>query len=629
MIYEFFTEDGVFKIDYADYLKDDELKKRVADKRRVLLNLGLRLLSFNRQWLKEHPSHEKFVKNMQEEQAMNPLRFFLPHCASYSDFSSPSHLYINDVQHIYTSLLAGNRLGKSTATIIKALASFGVIPTSKDWEIHRDHGVIWREWTGPKEIGIASYNWNNIDDTVWPQVVRAWLPKAELGEYADYSAPKDSAFTIPLKCGSQLHFKALSQPQGAFESQALDGWLWDEQATEVKFDGANARLKTRRTYSVDDKGYEYLTAGWHVCGATPHKVEGRPDTGDGTWFAEMWRGNITKGLTSKFYHGNIITDVPDWCFSEREKEVSIKELEEAERTHNKKRVRSIRSRLFGEFETTGGMVFDEFDDEIHVIDEFVLKPEYNVFRCLDHGRTNPCACLWAAITDKDDIVFFREYEGVDKQISENVERIVQMSGNQLERIGFADGGYGISYPRFKEVPSSRDSLSFVFDVLDGRSFRKTDDGTVFTVGSLYQMAGMSRLVGAPIQLIETTLPVVKEALRVRSDRKHIITGELGAPRVYFVKNGVPGLLRHLKGYRNVESRAKDGNLSEKPHSRDDHDVDAMRYGLIMGPSYRSWCPCKPGQLAGTGNNKGYWIKEDEDGHASNKRGRGVDRRTRW
>ena len=630
MKFEFYTEDGVFGLDYKDYLKNEDLMKKIADKRRIFVNLGLKLLSFDRQWLREHPKQEKFVEHMRDEQAQNPLRFFLPHCATYDDFDTPSHQYINDVYNIYTAFLAPNRLGKSTATIIKALVTFGVIPTDKSWEIHRDHGVIWREWTGPKEIGVASYNWSNIDDTVWPQVVRAWLPKNELGAYFDYNAPKDSAFTVPLACGSKLHFKALSQPQGAFESQALDGWIWDEQATEEKFDGANARLKTRRTYSTDDKGYEYLTAGWHVCGATPHKVDGRPDTGDGTWFSEMWRGTLTKGLSSKFYTGNLFADVPDWCYSEREKQVSLNELEEAVRTHNKKRVRAIRSRLYGEFETTGGMVYDEWDDEMHIIPEIKIDPTWSAFRCVDHGRTNPTACLWAAITPKNEVIFFQEYEGIERQISDNVERIVAMSGNRLEFIGQGDGGFGIAIPRYREVADGKDSMQFIFDVLDGRSFRTTDNGTIFTVGALYQFAGLNKLQGAPLQQIEPTIPLVKEAMRIRPEQRHIITGELGAPRMYVVGARCPGLIRHLKSYRNVESKSKDGNASEKPHSRDDHDLDAMRYGFMMGPSFRAWCPIRP-QHTGMANNKGYWIdeeKQEQESRFRSQRRIGIDPRTR-
>jgi len=621
MIFEFFTEDGNFKLDYKDYCNSPELMSKLTDSRRVNLNLGLRQFSFDRQWLEEHPQQKRFVDGVRNEQYENSLRYFLPHCATSDDFNTDSHNFINDASHIYTGMLAGNRFGKSVNACIKALVTFGVIPCDPEWEIFKDHGVTYRPWTGAKEIGVASYNWNNIDETVWPQVFREWIPRKELGRFADYSAPKNTAFAIPLTCGSVINFKCLAQPQGAFESQALDGWVWDEQATLEKFDGANARLRTRRAYSQDEKGYDYLTAGWHVCGATPHKVDGRADTGAGGWFQELYEGTLTKGMSVSFYTGNIIADEPDWVYPEREKKVILKELDEAVQTNNKKSVRAIRSRIYGEFETTGGMVYDEWDDDIHVIDNIEIEPAWSAFRCMDHGRRNPTACLWVATTPNNDYIVFDEYLGADKTISENVAAIVAKSGNTLEKRGSQKFEIGL-LDRFQEKMIGDNSQQYIFDVIDGRSFRSPDNNTKMCIGDLYKMAGLNRIKGAPTQTVENTIPILKEMLRVDPNREHIITKAKGAPRLYITRR-CKQLIKHIKGYRNKESRTKDGVLSEKPQDGDDHDLDALRYGFMMKPRYTRMKPYKPRHSKGACN--GYRIREDKkDG--SNGRGRSNVRR---
>ena len=607
MVFEFYTEDGMEKLEYQDYLNRPELMEKLQDNRRFFLNLGLRIFSFDREWMSQHPKESSYLEGLYHEWEINPVRFYLPHCANSPDFNTSSHRFINDASHVYTAFLSGNRYGKSTIAMVKMIMTMGLIPCDKNWEVFKDHGVKYREWTGPKEIGVASYNWDNIEKTVWPQIVRAWLPDIELGEKKDYNAPRQSAFSIPLNCGSLIHMMCMGQPQGAFESQALDDFLWDEQGVEEKFDGANARMRTTRKYSKGKDGAEYLTAGMHICGATPHKVAGRADTGGGTWFEAMFNKTATKALTSEFYKGNLIEDVPDWIFPEREKKVLLAELQEAITTNNKKAERSIKSRIYGDFETTGGRVYDEWDDAVHVIHQGRIDDNYCAFRCMDHGRTNPTSCIWVAITPDDDYIAFREYLKPDGIISENVKNIVKLSRNTLIDKGMVKMGGGM-FGRFQEAVVDENGEQYIFDVIDGRSFRNPDTNSRYTIGDIYKRSGLNRLRPAPMQSIESTIPIIKELLRIDPERTHIITGKKGAPRLY-VSSECKNLIKHIKGYRNKET--KDG-VSEKPSAKDDHDLDALRYGFMMGPRYNPNRPIRPKQvMKSKSNGKGYWINEDK------------------
>lgn len=618
MIFEFYTEDGMEKLEYQDYLKRPELMEKLHDKRRFFLNLGLRIFSFDRDWIKQHPRHKAFLESLQLDYEENPVRFFLPHCSNSNSFNTQSHDFINDADHTYTCMLAGNRFGKSTIAFIKSLLTFGVIPCNPEWEVFKDHGVKYREWTGPKEIAVCSINWVNITDTVWPQIVRAWLPRKELAGKLTWNPPKQTAFSVELACGSVIHHKCARQPQSAFESQALDGAVWDEQGMEANFDGMDFRMKTRRAYSKDENGYEFLTSGFHICGATPHKVEGRADTGGGTWFEAMFNGTETKGLSAGFYQGDLLKDVPDWIYPEREKESVISALEEAKRTNNKKQERSIRSRLFGEFETTGGMVYDEWDDESHIIEPFDIPSHWSAFRCMDHGRTNPTACLWVAVSPSNDLFVYREYIRPEKAISENVRAIIELSGNALEYAGEQKTGSGIlTRYREKVLPNGE---QYMYDVIDGRSFRSPDLNSRLSVGDLYRIAGLSHMRPAPIQAVETTLSIVKELLRIDPERFHVETKKQGAPRLYVFRS-CPNLIRHMKEYRNKEDHSRTGVVSEKPSSKNDHDLDALRYGIMMAPRYIAAKPIRTNGKEGKDANceKKWWVKGWDDMEASGER----------
>jgi len=609
MKFEFITEDGVFTLDYADYCARQDLIERVHDGvGYTFLNLGLKLLLFNNRWLKDHPKQRRFVEHMKIEYAANPLRYFLPHCARHATFDTPAHNYVNNDADIFAAMVSPNRWGKTTLTWIAMLIRAGLIPCDKDWEVFKDHGVRYREFTDPVEIGVISYMWDNHRKTLWPQIMRVWTPKDALGEWAAWNVPVNTSGAIlTLPCKSKIHIMCCRQPQQAFESAVLDDAMWDEQGVEDRFAGCDARLKTRREIVTQDDGFEHILRGMHRSGLTPHRVPDRPDTGAGTWLHDMIIGKTTRGLTVKSYTGSLIEDVPDWCYSERQKERDLAELHEAEEHNDKKRMRSIRSRIFGEWEVTGGLVYDEFDEEVHVIDDLRPRPDWCAYRMGDHGRTNPSAWLWAAVTPDQDIIIFDEYEHGDRTISHNVEAIIAQSGNECVEVDPMTVGHNI-VRRFEERQTSS---KFVCDWIDGRSFLNPDTDSTMSIGDIYKRCGLTRLRGAPIQQIEQGVDLVKELLRIRYDRNHIQTGAKGAPRLYICRKCVR-LIACINRYRN-KPVTQDGVQSEKPHAKNDHLVDALRYGIIARISYnpaRTFGNQMEVQDDEQPQSRGYWCPED-------------------
>jgi len=217
------------------------------------------------------------------------------------------------------------------------------------------------------------------------------------------------------------------------------------------------------------------------------------------------------------------------------------------------------------------------------------------------------SCIWVAITPDQDYIVFREFLRADGIISDNVRQVVRMSRNKLMDCGTVKMGAGL-FGRHKEIADGEESESYIFDVIDGRSFRNPDTNSRYTIGDIYKFSGLSRLRPAPVQNIESTIPIIKELLKIDPKRKHIITGKMGAPKLY-IMNTCPNLIRHIKGYRNKE--LKDG-ISEKPNAKDDHDLDALRYGFMMGPRYNPNKPIRPKMaIRSTKTGRKYWVNEDK------------------
>jgi hypothetical protein len=627
--FRFYTEDGEFKMDYADYCKSPDLMAKMSDDTRVVVNLGLRLLSFDAKWLDEHPKHKRFVEHMAHEREENPVRFFLPHCSNSPDFNTPWHAFINDDKHIYTAIQCGNRAGKTTIAFLKFMLRLGLIKTDPNWEVFKEHGVKYTPYLGPREVAIVTYMWDNHRETLWPKVIRQWMPKSVIADYAGWMVPsKTNGETLLLTDGLTITLKACSQPQVAFESGVFDAMLWDEQGVEAKFDGAEARLKTRRKWSKDSRGVERLTRGVHIGALTPHKVEGRPDTGSGTWLHRMAMGEELRGLTAKFYKGDIIRDAPDWIYPERQKKNDLDSLAEAEARMDRRRIRQIRSRLYGEWENSSGAVFDEYDEDIHVIDDFDIPPHWCAIRGWDHGRTNPTACVSCAITPNQDYVWFRDYMGVGMVISDCVSEVVKRCGNTLEQLPDLDLRSQVMR-RWKEVPTRE---QYICDVLDGHSFKTPDSATRLTIGDLYRASGLTKIRPAPIGPEAPGIMLIKELLKVNPERAHLITGAKGAPRMYFMR-GCRHIRRAMLTYINKPQINDAGNPMEKPQDRDNHIPDAMRYAIEARIGYMPECPFSPHNTEGgkgapkTEANRGYWCPEDRKRTPARHSGLGRDRYT--
>lgn len=566
----FYTEDGIFELSYADYIKDfkatgveSDLMVKVKDPLRANLYLGKTILSYDRKYLKDHDQQREIFQTLEKMQFDNPLRFFCP--------SGEQQLaFLNDLEASLKGVIAPNRAGKTTIAYINLLLD--IIPTDPKWEIFTKHGVRWRPFAPPDDgwvCAIASYEWLNHKNTIWPQVVKKWTPKTLIKDYLpelggkkvinwkDNPSIKSDFF--------EMWFLTYSQNQTPYESQAVARFLWDEQGEEVKFDGADERART--------------VNGKHTFSLTPHKVDGRPDTGAGSWIHDLAQGTKTKGHICRFYKCDLMEDVPDWIYSETQKKMAYhKWVVEPTETGNIKALREGRARLYGEWHESGGLVYDEWNYAVHVIDDFKIPKAWTKYRAIDWGRVNPTSCLWFAVDEKGTVFLYREFLEVNSIISDSVKKIIELSGNKRRRVDtFTDGRTGKMFERHREVECGE---KFVKTVLDGRTYKMSDPSSGMTISDFFRAEGLQVSPASGKNTYET-VPIVKEWLNPDYSQKNPYNNCMGRSQVYVFRS-CSNFIRNIQHYTNKDTARKiDGKaiLAERPIEKNDHDMDAFRYAI--------------------------------------------------
>jgi len=89
----------------------------------------------------------------------------------------------------------------------------------------------------------------------------------------------------------------------------------------------------------------------------------------------------------------------------------------------------IRQRMkLGEWVNIEGCVYDNFDDDLHVLQNFTVTPEYHVIRAIDFGYTAPFCCLWIAVKyDYSHIVVFDEHYFSKRTVNWHAPKIIERS----------------------------------------------------------------------------------------------------------------------------------------------------------------------------------------------------------
>ena len=207
-----------------------------------------------------------------------------------------------------------------------------------------------------------------------------------------------------------------------------------------------------------------------------------------------------------------------------------------------------------DFRKFTGLVYKEFEREIHVIKPLDIPHHWTIYRSFDFGSTNPTVCLWIAVDSDDNWFIVDEHYKTGEIIDYHAGIINSRSVGQNVEASYGD-------------PSGSQWIQeFAQRGIHITSANK-ETGTDRNTWVRYGIEKVSeRLKLQPGRLVEGIEP----------------KGDRGLPKLYVFSSCVD-VIRELEAYRWKEksvTQAQDLNEPDVPEKANDHAMDALRYFAV-------------------------------------------------
>ncbi len=199
------------------------------------------------------------------------------------------------------------------------------------------------------------------------------------------------------------------------------------------------------------------------------------------------------------------------------------------------------SRRYGRFKSSEGLVYPEFDENVHVIEPMNLPSEWQDNISIDPGLNNPLSAHWYCVDYDGNVYVVAEHFEAGKDVIYHAQKIKEISSS----LGW-----------------KKDSLGKISALIDSAANQKTLS-SLKSVTELFYEQGINVNPSVNKDLF-SGIQRVKQYLKVVD----------GRPKIYIFKNCV-NLIRELKSYRWGEG--------ENPRKTDDHALDELRYYLMTKP----------------------------------------------
>lgn len=201
----------------------------------------------------------------------------------------------------------------------------------------------------------------------------------------------------------------------------------------------------------------------------------------------------------------------------------------------------IESRRYGKFMQNGGMVYSEFDENVHVIEPFEVPMEWQDNISIDPGLHNPLSAHFYAVDYDGNVYVVAEHYQAQKTVEYHAEKIKKIARNLNWKM---------------------DSKGFLRAIIDSAARQKTLASEKNVVELFYENG------------ILVNPQVDKDMFAGISTVKSYLKTADGSTRLFIFKNCV-NLIREIKNYW-----WGDGDL---PIKKDDHALDELRYYLMTKP----------------------------------------------
>lgn len=204
-------------------------------------------------------------------------------------------------------------------------------------------------------------------------------------------------------------------------------------------------------------------------------------------------------------------------------------------------------------------------------------------RVLDHGDSAPTCCLWYGVDQYHNIFFWKEYyqagitdDGKEFNVADHRRAITQLSRPLTFRINIADASI---FDKTRNISgyTRRQQRWSVADEYTDRKIIQEDTAIYWSPADKNEALSRQRL---------------SQYLRIDGRHRHPFTGELGAPRIYFVKqsdehpHGINHAIREIRNAKRLVVGENDGKpiySDERDSSIPDHALDCVRYVVNSHP----------------------------------------------
>ena len=209
----------------------------------------------------------------------------------------------------------------------------------------------------------------------------------------------------------------------------------------------------------------------------------------------------------------------------------------------------LESRCYGKFVGHSGGVYNEFDENLHVIEPFAVPYEWYDNISIDPGLNNPLSAHWYAVDFDGNVYVIAEHYQAQKDIIFHSQKIKEICDN-------------LNWHRRN---------GYINALIDSAASQRTLASTK-SVADLFYDNGI---------LVNTNVnkDVFSGIQRVKSYFKNAN----GKARLFIFKN-CTNMIREIKTYR-----WGDG---DNPIKKDDHAVDELRYYIMSKPENKEAKPAK-------------------------------------
>lgn len=409
--------------------------------------------------------------------------------------NSPTHKAFHQSNKIGRILRGGNRSGKSVAGVVESI-----------WRATGKHPYYPTHDVPTRGRIVTVDRDNGIKQIILP-LLKQWVPPSELkkGSWEDSYSNSDKLFTF--RNGSTIELKTHQQEVEAFAGVPLH-WIWfDEECPQAIFNECRLRL-------IDYNGVWTMTM-------TP--VAGQD------WIFD--RFIITKNKNVDMFEVDIADNphLPQAALDSLNEDLSDDE-------------KAVRQK--GTFVPKGGLILREFEYSRHIIKpRREIPKKWTVYVSVDHGFNNPTAVLWHAVSNKMEVVTFKEHYQRRWIIKDHAERIKEINAE-----------WGI------------DPTLYVCD--PSMAQRTAETGT--SALQLYRENG--------IPLIQAKRDVDGRINKMNEYLKY---------DMWHITEDCPNTIKEMRGYAfkayHSAKIADRSNVREEPNKKNDHAMDSSGYFFNFMP----------------------------------------------